>query len=330
MKAVFLVGEKLKNNLFDPMDIAEMKKHFDVDDNPSGEDPAQQNIRERIAGADIVITSWGTPNLDQDALEGSDVKLVVHAAGSVKPVVSDALWDQGIKVSSAACALGIGVAETALGFTILSLKDIPFLSRYTAQGNWRDTVEERVREVFRVKIGIVSGGHVGRHYAKLLQAFDVDAMMYDPYLSAEQMASLGVRKVEMDELLSTSDVISLHAPSIDATHHMISAEALTKMKKNAILINTARGSLIDEKALYIHMAAGNLLYACIDVTDPEPPAPDHPLRSLSNVIMTPHIAGLCTNGQRRIGAHALQEMLAFQNGTALKGEVTREMIAFMA
>ena len=179
-------------------------------------------------------------------------------------------------------------------------------------------------------IGVISCGWVGRHYIKLLQNFDVDVLLYDPYVSEEKCAEMGCKKADLETLLSVSDIVSVHAPSIPATNHMLNAETLRLMKKDAILINTARGSIIDEKALYEHMLAGNLKYACLDVFDPEPPAVDNPLRTLPNVILTPHLAGLAMNGRRRIGMHAAEEIEKFLNGEKMDCEVTKDMLATMA
>lgn len=111
---------------------------------------------------------------------------------------------------------------------------------------------------------------------------------------------------------------------------MLNAHTLPLMKRDAVLINTARGSIIDEDALYQHMKAGNLKYACLDVTDPEPPAKDHPLRSLPNVILTPHLAGLVNNGKRRIGMHVLQEIQRFLAGEPMECEVTSDILDRLA
>ena len=134
----------------------------------------------------------------------------------------------------------------------------------------------------------------------------------------------------LEELLRMSDVVSIHAPSIAQTHHMFCKQTLAMMKKYAILINTARGSLIDEQALYEHMAAGNLQYACLDVTDPEPPRKDHPLRSLPNVIMTPHLAGLAGNGLYRIGRNVVAQVKAYLNNEPINGEVFAQELSHIA
>lgn len=293
-------------------------------------DASVESVKKAIKGADVAITSWGNTTLTKEILdECPDLKLVVHAAGTVKPIVSDELWERGIRVTGSPKPLGQGVAETALGLTITACKNIYNLNTSLHEGNWAQG-KENVRELYELTVGVVSSGWVGRHYIKLLQNFDVDVLLYDPYVTEEKCAQMGCTKVDFETLLKQSDIISIHAPSIPATNHMFNAETLKLMKKDAVLINTARGSIVDEKALYEHMKAGNLRYACIDVFDPEPPAVDNPLRTLPNAVLTPHLAGLANNGQRRIGMHAAEEIERFINGEKMECEVTKDMLATMA
>ena len=283
-----------------------------------------------VKNADIIITSWGSPAIDKEILNRcSNLRLVAHAAGSVKSVVTEELWTHDVRVTNAAKVLGMGVAETALGFTICAIKNIFALNSGIHSGGW-DGGREAVRELYNLTVGVLGSGWAGGHYIKLLQNFDVHVLCYDPYLSQEKAAALGCEKATLEVVLKKSDVISIHAPAIDATNHMINAETLKLMKKNAVLINTARGTIIDEKALYEHMAAGNLRYACLDVFDPEPPETGNPLRKLSNCILTPHLAGLVNNGLRRIGMHVTEEIERFCRSEKLECEVLKKNLETMA
>lgn len=289
-----------------------------------------ENIKTVIKDATIAVTSWGNTSLNADILSACpSLKFVAHAAGSVKPIVSDALWDKNIRVLSSACPLGEGVAETALGFTISASKNFYNLNTSVKNGGWNQG-KENIRELFDLKIGVIGAGWAGKHYIKLLQNFYVDVLVYDPFLTADAAKALGAIKVELNELLCESDIVSIHAPSIPSTNHMINKDTLALMKKDAVLINTARGSIVDEAALYNHMASGNLKYACLDVFDPEPPVSENPLLTLDNVIVTPHLAGLAQNGLRRIGTFVSEEIGHFLAGKAVRGEVTREMLEKMA
>lgn len=294
------------------------------------DDLSDESVKKTIAGANVAITSWGNTTLNEDILSVCpNLKLVVHAAGTVKPIVSDAMWSKGIRVAASTKPLGIGVAECALGFAISASKNFYNVNEDIHNGGWNERRGACV-ELYDITVGVISAGFVGRHFIKLMNNFDVDILVYDPYLSDEKAAAMGAKKAELKDLLNQADIVSIHAPSIPATDNMFNAETLKWMKKDAVLINTARGSIIDEKALYEHMAAGNLKYACLDVFSPEPPAVDNPLRTLKNVILTPHLAGLANNGLRRIGAHSVEEIERFLNGEPMHCEVREEMLATMA
>ncbi|HNX13568.1 MAG TPA: hydroxyacid dehydrogenase [Oscillospiraceae bacterium] len=283
-----------------------------------------------VANADVIITSWGSPAIDKEILDRCpNLRLVAHAAGSVKSVVTEELWACGVRVTNSAKMLGMGVAETALGFTICAAKNIFALNSGIHGGGW-DEGRENVRELYTLTVGVLGSGWAGGHYIKLLQNFNVRVLCYDPYLSAEKAASLGCERATLEEVLKNSDVVSIHAPAIEATNHMINADTLKLMKKDAVLINTARGTIIDEKALYEHLLAGNLRYACLDVFDPEPPEADNPLRKLPNCILTPHLAGLVTNGLQRIGMHVTEEIGRFCRNEKMECEVLKKNLETMA
>lgn len=290
----------------------------------------EENVKKVIKDADVAISSWGSIPFTADILdECPNLKLVVHAAGSVKPIVTDELWKRGVRVCASTKPLGIGVAETALGFAISASKNFYQLSDDIHNGGYDENLPN-VKELFELNVGVISAGFVGRHFIKLMSNFGVDILLYDPYITDEKAEELGCRKVEFKELLRESDIVSIHAPSIPATDKMFNKETLALMKKDAVLINTARGSIVDENALYEHMKAGNLKYACIDVYDPEPILPENPLRTLKNVILTPHIAGLAANGRFRIGVHVAEEIERFIKGEAMECEVKEEMLATIA
>ncbi len=287
-----------------------------------------ENARRLLEGADIAVTSWGSPALTAELLDTApDLKLVLHAAGSVKSVATDEMYRRGIQIVSSACVLSSGVSETALGLTIAACKNFFALNQEIRQGGWSHT---GITDLYNITVGIVSMGIAGSHFAELLQNFSVHVIAYDPYVSQEQMAALGAEKVSFEELLRRSDVVSLHAPTGDATYHMINQETLSQMKDGAILINTARGSLIDEAALISALQNGKLKAACLDVTDPEPPAQDSPLRSLPNCILTPHLAGQAGNGLCKIGMHCYEQMQHFLAGVPMTGQVSQAMLSRIA
>lgn len=285
---------------------------------------------DRLGACEALVTGWDTPPLTDAALDGAGrLKLWVHAAGSVKHLLPATFWDRGIAITSCRDALAIGVAETALGMTLAGVKRFFPASRLTRGGGWKEDIWASslgVRELFDLRIGVVGASCVGRHFIRLMKNFEVDIVVYDPYLAPDEAQRLGVEQMERDELLSTCDVVSLHAPSVPATRHMIAAAELARMKDGALLVNTARGSLVDEEALITELRTGRIT-AFLDVTDPEPPATDSPLRKLPNCIITPHIAGAVANGCYRIGRSAVNQLLSFANDGSLSGRITQHTLA---
>lgn len=329
IRIAVLPEPKVQNRLFDDSHWKQLESIGTVVRNTREGAPLADTLKAVIEGADAAITSWGCPALTQDILERApQLGGVVHAAGTVKGIVTDALWARGIRVSSANGPLGVGVAETALGLTIASLKNMWRLSRSTREGAW-SAGKDKVRELYGITVGVIGAGKAGSHYIRLLRQFDVDILLFDPLLTEEQAAVMGAVKTELNELLARSDVVSIHAPSLPETYKMIDGERLALMKDDAILINTARGTIVDEQALVAELTKGRL-FACLDVTDPEPPAPDHPLRSLPNCVLTPHIAGAVNNGVKRVGQFAIDELKRLLAGEPLKGEVRAEQMSTLA
>lgn len=329
MKIAMLLPRALRGELFSDKTMKKLATLGEVVCNETdGADEAV--IREVLRGAEIAITSWGTPRLTPELLAAApDLKLAAHAAGSVKVIVSDALYDKGIRVISSACVLSRGVSEMTLGLAIAAAKNVFAYNAAIHDRRWPKDKSD-VTELFDINVGVVGCGFAGRHFIELLQEYGVTVLAYDPELDAAEIEAMGARKVELREIFEQSDILSLHAPSIDATWHMVNRESLAWMKPDAILINTARGSLIDEPALAEAMKAGKLKYACLDVTEPEPPADDNPLLDIPNCIFTPHIAGLANNGKRKIGVHVCAEIENFVKGRPLTTEVTRDMLATIA
>jgi phosphoglycerate dehydrogenase-like enzyme len=289
------------------------------------------HVLEFLKGADVVITSWGTPALDAEMIEAcGNLSLVMHAAGSVKPILSDALLAKAPRMTASAAAIGEGVAETALSLVISACKGVYRLTEVTRNGLWYcDQRVACVKDFYDITVGVISAGFVGRHMIKLLKNFHVDILLYDPTLSAEECAALGTEKAELADLLSRSDVVTVHAPSIPATEKMLNADMLKKIPDGAILVNTSRGAVIDEEALVAELSTGRF-FACLDVTDPEPPAVDSPLRNMPNVVLTPHIAGTVSNGMRRIGGHIVEELGRYVNGERMRTEIDFERLGAMA
>ena len=175
-----------------------------------------------------------------------------------------------------------------------SIGGLPALDRLVRAGQWKSSKlgEEQEHELAGKTVGIIGAGMIGRTIARRLSGFEVKLIYHDPVrLSGEDEAKLNMSYRGLDELLRESDVVSLHAPSNKSTHHLICDRTLGLMKRDAILINTARGELVDEAALYRALKDGTIWAAGLDAYDREPPDPKNPLFTLPNIVLTPHAAG---------------------------------------
>jgi phosphoglycerate dehydrogenase-like enzyme len=285
---------------------------------------------ELLEGADACMTCWGTPGLTAEMLAAAPtLRLVGHAAGSVKSLIPDAAWKRGVRVTSAAPIIAEDVAETVLGLMIVSLKRLWPMVDASRKGDWADEMipPERCTRLHRITVGVVGASTVGRSLITCLAPFQVTILLYDPFVDEAGARKLGVTKTSLEELMKRSDVVTLHAPAVPETRHMINAKNLPLMRDGTLFMNTARGSLVDETALLAELTAGRLL-ACLDVTDPEPPHKGSPLYTLPNVILCPHVAGGHTaNGRRQQGRFIVEQIRSFLTGGKLDFEITKEMLA---
>lgn len=289
------------------------------------DDPADtEGLKRLLKDADACITSWEVAQIDREVLHAAPrLKAVVHMGGSVRKVVTSEVFDRGIRVFGASPVLAETVAESTLGMMIIGMKRGFEIAHHTASGGWRDASCWPPRELRGKTVGIIGASQVGRHVIELLAPFHVTILVCDPYLDGAGADALGVEKVDMEELLFRSDIVSLHAPAKESTRHMLNRNSFRKMKDNALIINTARGTLIEEPALVEELQKGRFR-AVLDVTDPEPPAPDSPLRTLPNVTLLPHIAG-CIEDCSDLSKRASEELRRFFAGEEPLYEITTDM-----
>lgn len=278
-----------------------------------------------ISDTEVLLTSWGAPRLDAEMLDRMPrLRAVVHAAGSVQGLVSDELWERGITVTSAADANAVPVAEYTFASIILAFKRafVHMRSPFEVLG-WGDLVGSRRYGSVGRTVGIVGFSRIGRRVVRMLrQLDDVRIFVADPFVSAEAVAAAGAELVPLEEMLGRVDVLSLHAPALPETHHMIGRAELAALRDGATVINTARGWILDHDALFEECAAGRL-DAVLDVTEPDPLPADAPLRALPNVALTPHIAGSMGAEARRLADSALDDVETLLHGGILSQVITR-------
>ncbi|WP_415954037.1 hydroxyacid dehydrogenase [Streptomyces sp. KLOTTS4A1] len=309
-------------------DIASVDPDLLVTDftDPSG--AARRSLHE----AEVLLTGWGCPPLDHEALRRMPaLDAVVHAAGSVKHHITEACWQRGIAVTTAAAANALPVAEYTLAAILFANKRVlegaqayrdrrdrvALLSLFPGVGNYRRTV------------GLVGASRIGRRVAELLKPFDLHVLMHDPYLDAAVAHELGVEPADLDTLVTRSDIVSLHAPELPATRGLFDAARLSLMPDGATLINTARGSLVDTEALTKEVRTGRL-HAVLDHTEPQVLPADSPLYTLPNVLLTPHLAGSIGGELHRLADAAIDEIRRYASGLPFRHRVDPTTLAHSA
>ncbi|MGI6878482.1 hydroxyacid dehydrogenase [Microbacterium sp. gxy059] len=288
----------------------------EVSEIPDLDDPA---CAAALADAEVLITSWGAPQLTAERLARMPrLRAVFHAAGSVRALVSDAVWERDLLVTSAAEENAIPVAEFAFAAIVLATKRTFFHVRSEPEDRpgWIGNVPRDDYGTLGRTIGVVAFSRTGRRLVRLLtQLEDVRILVADPYADADEVRAAGGELVPLSEMLGRVDVLSLHAPSLPSTRHMIGAAQLAALRDGAVVLNTARGSILDHDALAAECGSGRL-DAILDVTDPEPLPLDSPLLRLPNVAITPHLAGSLGSETRRLADEALDELEAYAAGRA--------------
>ena len=267
-----------------------------------------EHIKEKIRGCEYAVSGYAP--FTAAILDASDsLKLVGVARGGPVNVDHEAATQRGVMVIRAVGRNAESVADQTMGFI---LSESRFISRHSKEiktGEYFTKLETTGRskylgsfnwlELNGKTLGLIGYGQVGRRVAKRAHAFRMKVTVFDPYIDESILEGDGCTSVSLNQLLVESDIVSIHAKLTPETHHMINDEALAKMKKTAILVNTSRGSIIDEAALYRTLKSGVIGSAALDVFEADPIKPDNPLIHLDNVTMTPHTAGRSPDTEMR-------------------------------
>jgi D-3-phosphoglycerate dehydrogenase len=263
-------------------------------------------LRELLPGCNGFIA--GLDRVDCAALETADRLQVIARYGvGVDNVDLQAAAKKGIKVTNTPKANAASVAELTIGLLLSLARSIPEAAGLVREGKWPrlhgKTLEGKI-------IGLVGFGTVGKEVARRLQFWNSTLLAFDPFGDQDVARSLNVQLVELGELIRESDFISLHAPLLAETQHMVNAEFLLRMKRGASLVNTARGELVNEEALLFALDSGQLAGAALDVYTQEPPTADSPLRRHPRLISTPHCGAHTDGAANCMGREAVQDCLA--------------------
>jgi len=275
-----------------------------------------------LKGFEAIVV--GVQRITREMLQNSSVKIIAKHGVGVDNIDLEAATELGIPVTVTPNANAVSVAELTIGFIFALSKKLIDLHNNLYQK--RQFVSNVGLELHGKILGIVGFGSIGKEVAKRALCLGMRVLVYDPYVEESNLRELGVEKTELDELLRQSDFVSLHVPLNESTRHLIDREKISLMKRTAYLINTARGGVVDEKALAEALKSGQIAGAALDVFDVEPLPADSPFFDCPNVIMTPHVGAHTYEAILRMNMMAAESILDFFNGKIPKHVVNRDVI----
>lgn len=279
--------------------------------------PSRAEILKRVQGVEGLL-SLLTDGVDGEVMDaaGPQLKVISNYAVGFDNIDVDAATARGIPIGNTPDVLTDATADFAFALLMSAGRRVLEGDRYVRAGKWKTWGPMLLlgNEIHGATLGLVGFGRIGRGMAKRAAGFDMRVLYYDPG-EMDHTPELNATRVDFETLLEESDFISLHTPLTPDTRHMIDSEALNRMKPNAVLINTARGPVVDMEALYEALRDKRIFAAALDVTDPEPLPSNHPLLTLDNLVIAPHIASASHTARGNMAWKAARNLIA-----GLKGE----------
>lgn len=327
MKIGVVIHKSLREKLFNPQARKRLESMAEVVWTDSNTPLKKDGAIELLKDCELGIGSWNTPWPGNEILDNCpELRFWIHAAGSVKHMFDDkSAANRPIQIASCRGAIADLVAELVIGEMIIGLRKI--IPNAESNKNGKTPKPEQLKTLLGSSVGVIGGSEVGKRVIRLLRNFHCTIDLYDPFISQEQAEDLGVTlRPSLTELCARNDVITLHTPYLPATDKLLKSEHFKAMQDSAVFINSSRGGCIDEPSLISELQKGRL-FAFIDVTNPEPAADDSPLRKLSNVILTSHLAG---PQSFHIGNYAVKSVEDFLSGKDPLDLIRREMLETIA
>lgn len=296
---------------------------------PDSDAPPPHEVLVREAGRADALLCLLTDRIDEEVISaGPQLRVISNCAVGHDNIDLAAATARGIVVCNTPGVLTETTADLAWALLMAAARRIAEADRFLRAGRWRSWSPQLLlgQDVYGATLGIVGLGRIGRAVARRARGFEMRLLYSDPTRQPEVEAELGAQRVPLDELLRESDFVTLHTPLTNETRHLIGPRQLALMKPTAVLINTSRGPVVDEAALVAALREKRLLYAGLDVFDPEPIAADHPLVALDNVVLLPHIGSATVATRTRMATMAAQNILAVLSGQRPPHPVNPEVL----
>ncbi len=284
--------------------------------NKSSIPPSVSDMYHLLEDVDICLTGWGTPRFDREMLAHAPrLRFVAHTGGTVAPLVSPEFYGKGLKISSGNEIYAESVAEGVLCYILCAMRKITDYNSRMHGSGWRES-GDKSQGLFGKTIGLVGYGATTRYLLGMLKPFHARILLYSNHMPQEQAEKLNVKKSSLEEIFRESDVISIHAAQRPENYHMIGASLLRLIRRGSVLINAARGDIVDEAAICETMEDGGYTVV-LDVYEEEPLPDSHPLRRMKQAILIPHMAGPTVDRYPDVTKAMAEEIARFQKGEPL-------------
>lgn len=313
MKPFIVVPDGFDKSLFE-----ELKKNSNLEVHPTSK-ISQEELKTLLPKVNgLIIRSATTVNAELLEL-APNLKIVIRAGEGTDNIDKNLCAQKGVKVANTPGANNNSAAEQAVALMMSCLRNTPFANKTMHEGKWEKNALTGL-ELWKKKVGIVGFGRIGQIVAKRISGFEPEVLFFDPVMEKSDLPN--TRKVaDLKEIFSTCDIVTIHTPLLPQTKGMVTGELLNLMKKDAILINAARGGIVDEEALYTLLKDKKIRGAGFDVFATEPLPADSKLIELDNLIMSPHVGASTEEAQFRVGEMAVHQINEFFVNNNLLNEV---------
>ena len=304
-----------------------MESLFEVEYSSYEKNITQEQFKEAVKDADVIMTGWGHPQITYDMIKGTNIKAIAHTGGSVGSLVTPDVYDNGIMVMSGNLMYADSGAEGTIAYIMAALRDIPKYTNNVKAGGWRFG-EDYTEGLLDGEIGIIGMGAISKFLIQFLQPLRVKIKAYSGYpIDPEFLKKYNVTQVSLEEALQCK-IVSLHSAMNERTRGLIGKEQFKLIKDGALFVNTARGRVVDEPAMIEELKTGRFK-AILDVFYNEPIDIDSPLRTLDNVYCVPHLAGPTVDRRAKITAAIARNIVDWAEGKEVYLEITKEQAARM-
>ncbi|MFP3910031.1 MAG: phosphoglycerate dehydrogenase, partial [Archaeoglobaceae archaeon] len=281
---------------------------------------SQEELISIIPEYDALVVRSGTQVTEEVINAAKNLRFIGRAGVGVDNIDVNAATQQGIIVANAPGGNTVSAAEQTLALLLALARGIPLACKSVKEGKW-----ERKKflgtELRGKTLGVIGLGRIGFEVARRAVALEMNVIGYDPYISKDRTEDIGVKLAKLDEVIKKSDMITVHVPKTKETTHLLSKEEFEAMKDGVMVINCARGGIIDEDALYHALENGKVKGAALDVYEQEPPDPHNPLLKLDNVVTTPHLGASTREAQMGVGLTIANELVNFSRGLPVKNAI---------